>query len=85
MCFLGSHQCCGSVFISTGYGSGFVFFFHQEKIVSKTLIPTGTVLLLLYEIAGKSNKQKNFKKKNLFFVAILKVTEESSRSRIRIR
>ncbi len=59
----------GSGSISRRYviGSGSGSFYHQAKIVSKTLIPT--VLWLLYDflslkndvnVASKSNKQKNF-------------------------
>jgi hypothetical protein len=61
----GGNQCCGSGSISTRYGSG--SFYHQAKIVRKTLIPT--VLWLLYDflsfkndVASKSNKQKLWKK-----------------------
>jgi hypothetical protein len=60
------------------------------KIVWKTLIPT--VMWLLYgvfylkndvNVTSKSNKQKTWRKK-LFFVDVLKVTDENSRIRIRI-
>jgi hypothetical protein len=73
----GFGQCCGygsvgSVFfgppgsgsITTRYGSG--PFFHQAKIVRKTLIPT--VLWLLYAFSN-TNKQKNFDKKYFLFLS----------------
>jgi hypothetical protein len=75
----------GSGSVSTSYGSGSGFFYHQEKILRKTLIHT--VLLLLYDflslknvvnVDSKSNKQK-------FLVAIMNVTDANSRVRIRIR
>jgi hypothetical protein len=59
-----SMHCCGSGYIIQRYGSG--SFYHQAKIVRKTLIPT--VLCLLYNflslkndvnVLSKSNKQKN--------------------------
>jgi hypothetical protein len=55
--------------ISQRYGSGSGSFYHQAKIVSKTLIPT--VLRLLFDflslkndvnVPSKRNKQKNFGK-----------------------
>jgi hypothetical protein len=66
-----------------GYGSG--SFYHQAKIVRRTLIPT--VLWLLYDfltlkydvnVPLKNNKQKNLAKKK-FFVVGLKVSDENSR------
>ncbi len=56
--------------VSQRYGSGSGSFYHQAKIVWKTLIPT--VLWLLYDFLSlkndvnapfKSNKQKNYEKK----------------------
>ncbi len=72
-------------------GSGSLY--HQAKIVriTGTLIPT--VLWLLFDflslkifvnVASKSNKQKTFFL-NLFFVGVLKVNDENSKIRIRIR
>jgi hypothetical protein len=55
------------------WGSGFVSFHHQAKIVRKTLIPT--VLWLLYDflslkndvtVASKSNKLKNLEEEIIF-------------------
>ncbi len=46
----------GSINHSYSYGSG--LFYHQAKIVRKTLIPT--VLWLFYFLSSKSNKQNNF-------------------------
>jgi hypothetical protein len=69
----------------TGSGSSC----HQAKIARKTLIPTVCdffydILCLKNDVNAplKSNKQKNFEK--LFFVDVLKVTDENSRIRIRI-
>ncbi len=71
----------------SGSNSGAGSFYHQAKIVRKTLIPT--VLRILYHflslkndviVASKSNKEKNF-----FLVAVLKVSDENSRTRSRIR
>ncbi len=78
------------LFLGTGSGSG--SFYHQEKIVRKTLIPTA--LRLLFDFLSLKNdvnvpylqkvpnQQKNFSK---FFVGILNVDDENSRIRIRIR
>jgi hypothetical protein len=67
---------------SQRYGSG--SFYHQSKIVRKTLISTPLWLLFDFlaleidvNVPSKSNKQ--------FFVAILKVDDKNSRIRIRIR
>ncbi len=58
-------------FISQRSGSGSGSFYHQAKIVRKTLMPT--VLWLLYDylslkidvnVPSKSNQQKNLEKKN---------------------
>jgi hypothetical protein len=64
-------------------------FYHQAKIVKKTLIPTVLWLLLDFlplkidvNVPSKGNKQKNFLNKNLLFVAVLKVNDENSRIRI---
>jgi hypothetical protein len=64
----------GSVSQRYGYGSG--SFYHQAKIVRKTLIPT--VLRLLYDflsmkndVSSKSDKQKILEKKVI--VGVLKV------------
>jgi hypothetical protein len=45
-----------------GMDAGFGSFYHQAKIVRKSLIPTVLCLLLKNDIIGpsKSNKQKNF-------------------------
>jgi hypothetical protein len=55
------------------YGSGSGSFCHQEKIVRKTLIPTGSWLLFDFlsltndvNVPSKSNKQKNLFKKLVF-------------------
>ncbi len=65
------------------YGSG--SFYHQTKIVRKTLIPT--VLWLLYDflsfkndvnVASKSNKQKNLKKKSFLLASWRSMTKECS-------
>ncbi len=62
---------------------------HQATIVRKTLV--SNVLWLFYDILSlktdvnipsKRKKQKNFRKKNIF-VALLQVTHEKSRIRIR--
>ncbi len=66
----------GSGSISTRYGSG--SFYHQAKIVSKTLIQT--VLWLLYDFSSKINKRKKLRKKNNL-VAILKVAHKNIRIR----
>ncbi len=77
----------GSRSVSTRYGSG--FFYHQ--IVRKTLNPTVlfcdffmTYLSLKNDVnvASKSNKPKNLEEK---LIAVLKVADENSRIRIRIR
>ncbi len=89
-------QCCGSgseswsvgsivyVFGTAGSGS----FYHQVKIVRKTLIFTAKWLLFDFlplkndvNVPLKSNQQNNFKKK--FFVCILKVYDENSGSEYR--
>ncbi len=51
------HECCGSGSVSQRYGSG--SFYHQTKIVRRTLIPT--VLRLLYDsiFLRKKNLEKN--------------------------
>jgi hypothetical protein len=63
-------QTFGSGSVSQRFGSGSRSFYHQEKIVKKTLIPT--VLWLLYDLLSlrndvnlpsKSNKQKTRKTK----------------------
>ncbi len=60
----------GSGSISTRNGSGSKSFYNQAKTVRKTLIPTGTSYLLLYDfvsskndvvVPSKSNKQKTLK------------------------
>ncbi len=66
-------------------------FYHQTKIIRKTLIPT-VLLLLFYFVSlkndvyvpSKSNKLENFNKKK-FFVGLLKVNDENWRIRIRIQ
>jgi hypothetical protein len=77
--------------ISQRYGSGSGSFYHQAKIVRKTLIPTDLLLLFDFlslkndvKVPSKSNKQKKpfFK---LVFFGILKVNDENSRIRIRIQ
>ncbi len=74
----------GSGSICQRHGSG--SFYHQAKIVRKTLIPT--VLLLLFDflslendvnVPSKSNKQQKLFLTNLFFVGLLKVNGENSR------
>jgi hypothetical protein len=81
----------GSGSINQRHGSGFGSFYHQTKIVRKSLIPT--VLLLLFNFLSlknyvyvplKSNKQKNFNK-YFFFICLLKVNDENWRIRIRIQ
>ncbi len=76
----------GSGSISQRYGSG--SFYHQAKIVRKTLI--STVFWLLFDflslkndvnVPSKSHKQKNLFK-NLVFFCILNVNDENSRIRI---
>jgi len=66
------------------YGSRSGSFHHQAKKVRKTLV--STVLWLLYDFfyIWRSKRQRT-KKKNKFFVSILKATEEKSRIRIRIK
>ncbi len=80
----------GSVSRRYGSGSGFGSFHHQAKIVRKTII--FTVLCLLNDcsalkndvnVPSNSNKQKNTTKK-LFFVGVLKVTDEKTRILSRI-
>jgi hypothetical protein len=73
----------GSGSVSQRYWSG--SFYHQAKIVRKTLIPTVLWLLLAFlslkndvNVRSKSNKQKNLFL-NLFFVGALKVNDENSR------
>ncbi len=69
-------------------GSGSGSFYHHAKLVRKPLSPN--VLWLINDflslkndvnVVSKSNSTKNVEK-NLFLVAILKVTEENSRIRI---
>jgi hypothetical protein len=90
-------QCCGSGSVgSIWFWASSGSFYHQAKIVRKTLIHT--VLWLLFDILSlkkdvnvpsKSNKQKNFFKIN--FVGVLKVNDNPDPSiggidrRIRIR
>jgi hypothetical protein len=69
-------------------GSG--SFYHQAKIVRKTLIPTVLGLLLDFlslkndvDVPSRRNKQNNFFFK-LVFVGVLKVNDENSRVRSRI-
>jgi hypothetical protein len=80
----------GSVSRRYGSGSGFGSFHHQAKIVRTTFL--FTVLGLLYDflalrndviVPSKSNKQKTLVKK-LFFVGVLKVTDEKTRILSRI-
>jgi hypothetical protein len=68
--------------VSTKNGSGSGSFYHQAKIVRKTLIPTGTVLWLLYDllcfkhdvnVASRSNKQKTWRKKKYIFSCHLNI------------
>ncbi len=75
----------GSINQRSGSESGSGSFYHQAKIVRKTLIPC--VLCLLYDflslkndvnVPSKSNKQTDF------FVDILKIFDENGRIRIRI-
>jgi hypothetical protein len=75
--------------ISQRHGSG--YFYHQAKIVRKTLIPN--FLLLLFDflslkndvnVCSKSITQKNFLFKLVFF-GLLKVNDEKRRIWIRIR
>ncbi len=96
--------CCGSgcfwtsqIWIhkfSKRYGSGFDSgpFYHQAKIVRKTLIPTA--LWFLYKIfifenwckcSFKKLRGKKSLKKKICHCPILKVTNKNSRIRIRIR
>jgi hypothetical protein len=71
MLFLDSEkQCCGS-------GS----YNHQAKIIRKIMIPT--VFLLHFDFLSLKNYVKVPSKS--FFVAVLKVNDENSRTRIRIR
>ncbi len=99
-----SHQCSGSESESGsesdpnpdpdphGFGPpGSGSFYHQAKIVRKTLIVPVLWLLLDFlsfkndvNVPSKINKQRNFRKK-IVFVGLLKVNEENSRIRIRIR
>ena len=74
----------------SGSCSGFGSFYHQAKIVRKTLITT--VLQLLFDFLSLKNTgnvnvlpSKNNKQKTLIniFVGILKVTDEKRRIRIR--
>ncbi len=58
----------------SGYGSRSGSFYHQAKIVRKTLIPTVLWLLLdifnnYVNVPSKSNKQKTFIKKKSFLLA----------------
>jgi hypothetical protein len=60
-----------SGFISQKHGSGSGSFYHQSKVVGKTLIPAVLFLLLDFlslindvNVPSKSNKQKNFVKRN---------------------
>ncbi len=77
----------GSGSVSQRYGSGSVSFYHQAKIVRKTLM--STVLWLLYDFLSLKNDvtvvpvpSKRKTKKNLVFVDVLKVNDENSRIRI---
>jgi hypothetical protein len=63
-----------SGFTSQWYGSGSESFYHQAKIIRKTLIPTVLWLLLDFlsmkndiNVPSKRNKQKNLFKKLVFF------------------
>ncbi len=74
----------GSGSTTQSYESGSGSFYHQAKIVRKTLIPSVLWLLLDFlslknyvNVLSKSNKQKNFFK-NLFYVGVLKVNDENS-------
>ncbi len=86
------HMCFGPPgfgSVSQKYGSG--SFYHQAKIVRKTLIPT--VLWLLLDLSLKNgvnvpSKSKKINRKiflKLNFVGVLKVNDENSRIRIQIR
>jgi hypothetical protein len=70
--------------ISRRYGHG--SFYHQAKIVSKTLIPT--VLSLLFDFLSFKNYEnepsKRKQQENLFSIDIFKINDENSRIRIRI-
>jgi hypothetical protein len=72
----------GSISRRYGYGS----FYHQSKIVSKTLIPT--VLSFLFDFLSFKNyvnePSKRKQQKNLFSIDILKINDENSGIRIRI-
>jgi hypothetical protein len=53
------HECCGSGSVSQRYGSG--SFYHQEKIVRRTWIPTVLRLLFILKndenVSSKSNTE----------------------------
>ncbi len=74
----------------SGYGSGSGSFYHQAKIVRKTMIPSALWLLFDFismkndvDVPSKSNKQKIIFK-SYFFGGVLKVNDKNSRIRIRI-
>ncbi len=78
-------QCSGSGSISQRYGSG--SFYHQAKIVRKTLIPTILWLFLTFYLWKMMSLylQKVISRqlsKKLFLIGILKVNDENSRIRI---
>jgi hypothetical protein len=67
------------------YGSGSGSFYHQAKIVRKSLI--STALWLLYDfllLKNDVNVVAKKRRKKSFLVAILKVTEDNSRIQIRL-
>jgi hypothetical protein len=80
-------------FVSQRYGScsGSGSFYHQAKKVRKTLIPTSYFFMAfifekLCKCTFKKYKQKKLDKKLIkisIFIAVLKVTDEKSRIRIR--
>jgi hypothetical protein len=68
----------GSGSIRQRYGSGAGSFYHQAKIVRKTLIPTFFYFLSLknyVNVPYTSNKQKTYFF-NYFFVGVFKVNDE---------
>ncbi len=80
----------GSISLRYGSGSGFGSFYHQAKIIRKTLIPSALWLLFdfLYlkndvNVPSKSNK-KNFFQKIIFLLAswrsMTKITGSASKS-----
>ncbi len=77
--------------ISTRYGSESGSLYYQAKIVRKTLIPTSLPLcdffmtFLPLEKWGFKEQKNRAKKKKIFLVVILKVTDENSRIRSRSR